>query len=262
MFALSLCVIASVACVVAIVILGPSFLWLLIGPVLFLGIPLAYFHSLAESKRLAAFAPTIGLVYAEHAAVDEGMAKLPVLFGFANERRFTHVFSGKASAVPILFYDYGATVNLGTDPKTHAARHENHHFFVFQATYPYRLPHMILTSAKTSPFRTPMYANLGFADSTPVRLEGAFSDKFELSVEKGMETEALEVFTPDIMGELVDKIPDANIEFSGNDLFIYRFGSVDPAKQIAEKRDEYYSLTEKLADHFRETDASVGSAKR
>lgn len=61
---------------------------------------------------------------------------------------------------------------------------------------------------------------------TRIRLEGDFSDVFDVSVPPGYETDALYVLTPDLMAILVDESADLDLEIVDSTLYVY-FPAVD-----------------------------------
>ena len=64
------------------------------------------------------------------------------------------------------------------------------------------------------------------AGSSELRLEGDFSDVFQVSVPRGYETDALYVLTPDLMAILLDESPDLDLEIVDSTLHVY-FPAVD-----------------------------------
>jgi hypothetical protein len=61
---------------------------------------------------------------------------------------------------------------------------------------------------------------------TELRLEGDFSDVFEVSVPPGYEADALYVLTPDLMAVMLDTSPDVDLEIVDSTLHVY-FPAVD-----------------------------------
>ncbi|MGJ0387993.1 hypothetical protein [Microbacterium sp. CGR1] len=80
-----------------------------------------------------------------------------------------------------------------------------------------------------------------------LRLEGDFSDVFELSVPSGYETDALYVLTPDLMATLMDASSDLDLEVVDSSLYVY-FPAVDltDADQLA----RFVSVIAALHDRF------------
>ena len=59
-----------------------------------------------------------------------------------------------------------------------------------------------------------------------IKLEGDFDKYFSLNIQKGYEVEALEIFTPDVMAELINKAKALSLEIVNGHLFIYDNGIV------------------------------------
>lgn len=91
------------------------------------------------------------------------------------------------------------------------------------------LPHMVLdTTADDTKFFGVRQSNLGmsFTEDQVLRLEGNFNDYFTLYAPKEYETDALYVFTPDLMARLIDEASSFNAEIIDNDLYIYSIESM------------------------------------
>jgi len=102
-------------------------------------------------------------------------------------------------------------------------------YSIFSIDFQSQVPHISLQ--KTLPFG---------ADSTPVwgqkvTLEGDFSQRFDLYVQKGFELEALQIFTPDIMSS-IEQNWKFGLEFFGTKLYIIR------NKFFIGKKDELQSF--------------------
>lgn len=100
-----------------------------------------------------------------------------------------------------------------------------------QTTYTYsfarvalnrNLPHMVL-DAKSNNF---FGSNLpdSFDSTQRLTLEGDFNNHFNVYVPNGYETDALYVFTPDVMAVLVDHGSKHDMEIIGEELFIFKSG--------------------------------------
>ena len=70
-----------------------------------------------------------------------------------------------------------------------------------------------------------------------IKLEGDFNKYFTLYAPQGYEIETLEIFTPDIMAELIDYSKNFSLEFINNNLYIY------PRKVIENGKDLYALYT-------------------
>jgi len=86
------------------------------------------------------------------------------------------------------------------------------------------LPHMVL-DATSDDIKLPgiRLSRLGasFAKDQVLKLEGNFNDFFTLYAPKEYETDALYVFTPDLMAHFIDKANTYNAEIIDNNLYIY-----------------------------------------
>jgi hypothetical protein len=60
-----------------------------------------------------------------------------------------------------------------------------------------------------------------FMGKEKLKLEGDFDRYFTLSIAKGYEVEALEVFTPEVMAALIDKARSFSLEIVNDHVFIY-----------------------------------------
>lgn len=134
----------------------------------------------------------------------------PALSGrlFANARDvvLTHVVSVTTGEVPFLF----GTVKRG--PRgTRGAR-------VVAVTLPRPVPNMVLMSARSSVLRS---AGITLDESQKLQLEGDFNSSFTLYCPAHYGTDALYIFTPDLMAKLVDTVGGCDVEFVDNRLLLY-----------------------------------------
>ncbi|CAN7340653.1 MULTISPECIES: DUF3137 domain-containing protein [Microbacterium] len=80
-----------------------------------------------------------------------------------------------------------------------------------------------------------------------IRLEGDFSDVFEVSVPAGYETDALYVLTPDLMVVLLDQSADLDLEIIDSTLHVY-FPAVDLTDD--EELRDFLAVIAALYDRF------------
>lgn len=109
-----------------------------------------------------------------------------------------------------------------------------------------KLPHIVLMKAdKLGTFtQTVGGAPVGTDKTQRLSLEGNFDQYFALYVPKGYETDALYVFTPDLMQIFIDSVNAYDCEIIDDDLYLYseklmEFGKSDTFKEIGR-------LTQKL----------------
>lgn len=80
-----------------------------------------------------------------------------------------------------------------------------------------------------------------------LRLEGDFSDVFQVSVPRGYETDALYVLTPDLMAVILDESPDLDLEIVDSTLHVY-FPAIDLTDE--EELRRFLTVIAALHDRF------------
>ena len=110
------------------------------------------------------------------------------------------------------------------------------------------LPHMVL-DAKSNNF---LGSNLpsSFQGSQRLQLEGDFNSHFDVYVPVGYERDALYVFTPDVMQALVDQGSKFDMEITGNELYVFKTGTIDIAKQA--ELSPMISIVESISSELRD----------
>jgi hypothetical protein len=119
------------------------------------------------------------------------------------------VVSGTYFGNPIALFDYSYETGSGK-------YREAHYYTVFQLQFDTVMPDLLLEkksflSSDTLLGQLPEH----------IKLEGDFNKYFSLSIKKGYEVEALEIFTPDVMEKLEEKCKNFSIEIINSHLFIY-----------------------------------------
>lgn len=95
---------------------------------------------------------------------------------------------------------------------------------VLETPIPAALPDIVLRPIGFSfdeAAETALGRNSWLGNYEPVALEGNFGKYFTLYVTKGAHIEALEVFAPDIMADMIDHFQSYGLEFSKNTLYLY-----------------------------------------
>jgi hypothetical protein len=77
-----------------------------------------------------------------------------------------------------------------------------------------------------------------------IKLEGDFNKYFDLYAPKGQEIVTLQIFSPDIMAQLIDHSKKFSLEFFGNYIYIYSRKAIKNGYEIY----AMYSLTRLLID--------------
>ncbi len=145
----------------------------------------------------------------------------------------TQNMTGMYGSYPIHMYTFHTTI--GEDKGSHPEK-----FTVLEVDYPGDMKEMLLNSHHHEFDSSILHA-------TKLELEGNFNKYFSLSVEKGTEVEALEIFTPDIMEALIEKSRMYSLEFIHNKLFIYADREVQTVAELNSLYEFAQFLITKLA---------------
>ncbi len=86
-----------------------------------------------------------------------------------------------------------------------------------------------------------------FRGKKQLSLEDDFNKYFSVYVPEGYEIETLEILTPDIMQELIQKGASLSFEFSNNKLFIFSNKVIENKMQLDAVMDFSDTLTKQLA---------------
>ncbi len=83
-----------------------------------------------------------------------------------------------------------------------------------------------------------------------ISLEGDFNKYFTLKITKNYQIEALEIFTPDVMAELIDKAKNFSLEIINNNVFIYANHLIGTKEELLEIYELAGYFTKKLGPLF------------
>ena len=157
-----------------------------------------------QDEFLQQFAKANGFTFSDTGPIPENGR----LFQIGHDRYVSDLIVGTESDRPIQFYTYSYEVGQGKQK-------ESFSFTVFGIAFDVDVPDMLLLSREHRIGKTPDLDGLKV-----VELEGDFSKSFTLYVKDGYEIEALEIFTPDVMAEILDKGLWYSLEISQNDLYL------------------------------------------
>ena len=142
--------------------------------------------------------------------------------------------SGQYLGNPISLFDYQYATGGG--------KHKEVHFYtVFQLQFDTAMPDLLLE--KKDIFSSDIL--LGHLPEH-IKLEGDFNKYFSLSIKKGYEIEALEIFTPDVMEELEERCKNLSIEIINSHLFIYDNKIVRTKAEL----DALYDVAQYFVQHI------------
>lgn len=140
-------------------------------------------------------------------------AKAGLIFSEGHSRILQHAFQ-----LPKLYNaeigNYSFTTGSGKSSKIH-----NYGYLMFEI--PRNVPHMLL-DAKDNNFMG-MFSNLPttFRNNQSLSLEGDFNNFFTLYAPKEYETDALYIFTPDVMRVVIENAKTYDIEIIDNKVYLY-----------------------------------------
>jgi len=119
-------------------------------------------------------------------------------------------------------------------------------FNFMQVKLPRAVPHLFINSKKNS-----INPNgLGY-EIEKLKLEGNFSEYFELLIPPGYHIDALQILTPDVMHALVEYGKDYDFELIGNELYVYQ-GSwmAGTPFDSEEKMRQFLMVVEHISEQF------------
>jgi hypothetical protein len=159
------------------------------------------------------------------------------LFQIGHSKSVTDVVSGSYNDSPMELFTYTYVTGEGKSSQTH-------NFTIFKFHLNTNMPDIVLEN-KSYFFGEFIFGHK--ADKVTLELEGDFNKYFNLSVPKGYEIEALQVFTPNIMLDLEEKCRLLSLEIVNSHLFIYKNSVIQNRKDLYELYGCAKYFKEKLA---------------
>lgn len=177
----------------------------------FIGYGLA--RAKVQHEFMQQFASVNGFSYAAQGTLDglDGS-----LFQIGHSKSTVDLVSGQFQDHAISLFTYTYVTGYGKSQQVHR-------YTVFELQFDITLPDMLVESAGHG-FGGVLFEN--HSGKELIKLEGDFNKYFSLSIAKGYEVEALEIFTPDVMAELIDVAKKFSMEIVNGHLFIYDNGVV------------------------------------
>jgi hypothetical protein len=201
---------------------------------------IGYGHVKSKIKRefTQQFGTSIGFSYSESGGMDSVSSKL---FKTGHGQSILDVLSGTHDGLPMRIFTFRFTVGSGKNSHTYL-------YTVFEAMLNNAVPNILLFSNAHA-----TAVSDWFSGDETIQLEGDFNKYFRLRVPKGYEQEAYQIFTPDVMADLIDRARDYSFEFSENHLYVY-------ATKVIIKRgelDAMFGLVTYIDNLFRHNAAGV-----
>lgn len=164
-----------------------------------------------------------------------------LLFAFGHRQEVDNHISGNLSEFPIEIYNYKSTTGSGKSSV-------DHEFTIFEVKAKHEIPQLFLNSKK-APFMSDSNKPLALSEDNILKLEGDFNKYFDLYVPIQYEQEALQIFTPDIMAELIDTSQKYDLEIVGKTVRVIAKDYITNSKVL----DEMFNHAKKLIKLFEKT---------
>jgi hypothetical protein len=186
-------------------------------------------HRRIQHEFMQQFAATNNYTYAPK-GTQNGLDG--TLFQIGHSKSVADVVSGQYGGRPISLLTYTYITGYGKSAQTHKNT-------VFELQFDIVMPDILLEN-NSHGFGSSLFS--GLAGKNFVKLEGDFNTYFSLSVPRGYEIEALEIFTPDVMEKLIEKAKLLSLEIVNGHCFVYANG-------VVSTKQDLYALYE-LAQYF------------
>jgi len=187
------------------------------------------------------FGASIGFAYEKIGDVDTVSGKL---FSTGHDQAMSDVLSGTYNNKPMRIFSFRFTVGYGRDSTTY-------NYTVFEATLTGMLPDILLYSKGHANAISDFLSR-----NETIELEGDFNRYFRLRVPRGYEQEAYQVFTPNVMADLIDRAKNISFECNAHKIYMY-------ATKIIGTRSEMqtmFDLSEYLVGLFDENTRGMTEA--
>lgn len=143
------------------------------------------------------------------------VANMGQLFTYGYGHSVSNVFMGTYRGQPYRLYDYEYVTGSG---KTR----ESHFYTVGELTTSATLPHILGTPAHWYSFALSWQP----AGTEPLELEGGFSEKFRVYVDKNAQVESREIFEPTVMEQLMQGYDAYSFECVGSSVYLFTRGAM------------------------------------
>lgn len=172
----------------------------------------------------------------QYKGVGEPKRELGVMFQKGAGRKIDHLIEGDIEGRHFRIFNYDFSTGSGKS-------RTNHNYVVFVFKFNGSFPHIYLNN-KHNYQSLEDYFDIGEGEKVP--LPGEFEKNFSLSAPRKYETEALEIFTPDIMAKLLDNGFSHDVEFVDQEMLIFVSGSLGDAEDLEKEFNKALELEDLL----------------
>lgn len=210
----------------------------LVVPLFVVSIFYGYIRRKVEDDFISQFAADHGFSFQKE-GVPYGDG---TLFSLGHGPSWRDSVSGKIRGADFCLFNYRYIIGYGKGSRTYSLT-------VARVEYRDHLPPIFLQTRGAG-----LEASFGFSNEFPkmypekISLEGDFDKYFTLYTQKGFETEALQIVSPDFMGKLMDGGRGFSLEFIENRIYMY-------SHHLVSKKAELEAMYQ-LADYLVRTIAT------
>lgn len=166
----------------------------------------------------------------EYEEVGNPHALHSVMFRQGHSQSVTNVVTGVIDGRSFRFFLYQFKVGSGKSEHTYAYTVFS---FKFNGTFP-------------SIYLNRKFAGYSVSVGEEIPLPGEFEDKFILAAPRGYEVEALEIFTPDVLAKILDSKFNHDVEFVGQEIFMFVPGAIYRIGKFEEELNRALELEDLL----------------
>ena len=152
------------------------------------------------------------------------------LFKRGHSREISNAVLGARGGHDLRFFFFYYTVGSGKHKKTYS-------YTVCEIKMKGASPDIIVESRDDWDFQS--YAK---EHQKEILMESSFRDHFAVWAPEDFEIETFEIFTPDVMSELINRAKQYNFEFIEDRMYVFRFGEITKKAEL----EEFLKLTEYL----------------
>jgi len=214
--------------------------------VYFIAIPFVYFMFVLEGVRILfwkEFAQINGWEYKNKYDKFISIQNSPnnesaLMFKQGHSQSITNEINGTINNRNFRIFSYNFSVGYGKSRRTYL-------YTVFCFKHNGSFPHIYLNS---------LYNEWDAYPGEKIPLPKDFEDKFSLHTPRKYEIEALEIFTPDILMNLIDNDFHYDVEFVNQEILIFTAGQINNFKDLEKnfnKSLELNDLFSKKLDNFK-----------
>lgn len=229
--------VAAIFAAASLVLVGASGFFAIWPGIFILALYVGYIRSGVKKRFWRRFAELNGWQYESYGDSDQ---EAGVMFRQGHSREITHIIAGAIDDRMFKIFDYKFTIGSGDDSETH-------YYAVFAFKFKGSFPHIYLNNKKD-------FYGVNVGEKIP--LPGEFEKRFSLSAPRKYEIEALQIFTPDILAELLDNGFVFDVEFVNGEVLVFTPGQINDFGDFEKKFQkalELEDLFDEKLDKFKFT---------